>query len=97
MEAVAVDGAELCEAADVEFLLPDNQKVKKEKRKKEKCVIEKAWLKMGDGRDSREGGYDISRSDPSAFKLQRLDSSRGNYPQHLNKRFHLFLDSFSGR
>lgn len=94
MEAVAVDGAELCEAADVEFLLPDNLKVKKEKEKKRK---KKAWLKMGDGRDSREGGYDISRSDPSAFKLQRLDSCRGNYPQHLNKRFHLFLDSFSGR
>lgn len=49
-----------------------------------------------DGRDSREGGYDISRSDPSAFKLQRLDSCRGNYPQRL-KRFYLFLDSFSGR
>lgn len=34
MDAVAVDGAELFEAADVEFLLPDNQKVKKEKKKK---------------------------------------------------------------
>lgn len=48
-----------------------------------------------DGRDSREGGYDISRSDPSAFKLQRLDSC--NYLQRLNKSFYLFLDSFSGR
>lgn len=47
-----------------------------------------------DGRDSREGGYDISRSDPSAFKLQRLDSCRGNYPQRSQHQEVLFVFGF---